>query len=302
MYYFSAMHRLTIVVTNVTEQKVLMYQAERLYRFIRQRPQVEEAAHPQHLTEVRGEIQFENVSFDYHPGQPVLRGFNLNVAPGEKIALVGTSGNGKSTVLKLIGRFYDPVEGSVAIDGIPIRSLSFASLRGTLGYVFQETYIFGSSVKENIRFGKPDATEEEVIMAAKSAFAHDFISGLPEGYDTLVGERGVKLSGGQKQRIAIARMFIQNPAIILLDEATSALDNTSEAEVQKAFDTLLEGRTVIAVAHRLSTIMDFDRIVVMEDGRAVEMGTYGELIGLRGAFYQLSKGSRRQEEVEVLHG
>lgn len=300
MYYFTAMHRLTVVVTNITEQKVLMYQTERLYRFIKLKPQVEEVQKARSLDKIQGKIEFQNVSFAYHAQQPVLANLSLTIHPGERVAFVGASGSGKSTLLKLIGRFYDPDEGLITFDGVPCRELSFEALRNALGFVFQETYVFGSSVKDNIRFGKPGASDDEVISAAKAAYAHDFITKLPEGYDTLVGERGVKLSGGQKQRLAIARMFIHNPAVVLLDEATSALDNTSEAEVQKALDTLLKGRTVIAVAHRLTTVKDFDLIVVMEAGRAAEIGTYEQLMELRGAFYRLSSGT--SIEKEAAHG
>ncbi|WP_135557039.1 ABC transporter ATP-binding protein [Paenibacillus cymbidii] len=305
LYYFTAMHRLTAVVTNVTEQKVLMYQAERLYRFVRQSPEVEEAAQPVHWREPRGHIRFRGVTFAYRQGgqgKPVLQSCDLEVRPGERFALVGTTGNGKSTVLKLIGRFYDPQEGEITIDGVPLNRLSFSSLRQSLGYVMQETYLFGTTVRDNIKFGRPQAGEDEVVAAARAAYAHDFIEALPDGYDTIVGERGVKLSGGQKQRIAIARMLIKNPAVVLLDEATSTLDNTSEAEVQKAFGSLLHGRTVVAVAHRLSTVKDFDRIAVIEDGRVAEIGTYDELMRLDGAFRHLVQGQEREAEKEAAHG
>jgi len=301
LYYFTAMHRLTAVVTNVTEQRVLMYQAERLYRFAKLRPQVEEAERPTSLERIEGHLRFENVTFAYPAQRPVLQGLTLDVRPGERLAVVGASGNGKSTLLKLVGRFYDPTDGQITLDGVPLRELSFETLRGALGYVFQDTYIFGSTVKENIRFGKPDATDEEIVAAARGAFAHEFISALPDGYDTIVGERGVKLSGGQKQRIAIARMIVHDPAIVLLDEATSALDNVSEAEVQKVFETFLVGRTVIAVAHRLSTVKDFDRIAVIEDGRVSEIGSYEELMRRRGAFHRLASGAEPKEEVAA-HG
>jgi ATP-binding cassette subfamily B protein/subfamily B ATP-binding cassette protein MsbA len=186
--------------------------------------------------------------------------------------------------------------GRILLDGIPVEKLSFASLRQSLGYVFQETYMFGTTILSNIRFGNPEASDEQVRAAARMAYAHDFIMQLPDGYDTVVGERGVKLSGGQKQRIAIARMFIRNPAVVLLDEATSALDNASEAEVQKAFDTLLPGRTVIAVAHRLSTVKEFDKIAVIENGRIAELGTYDELSHAGGVFSQLIRGQEQAKE------
>jgi ATP-binding cassette subfamily B protein len=257
---------------------------------MKMKPQVIEDPQPISHTKIAGKLQFNHVFFEYQPGQPVLQNFSLTVAAGQRIALVGTSGNGKSTVLKLIGRFYDPQQGQILLDDIPIEKLSFATLRQSIGFVFQEMYMFGSSVRDNILFGKPDATEDEVIEAAKAAYAHSFITDLPNGYDTMIGERGVKLSGGQKQRIAIARMMINNPTIIVLDEATSALDNTSETEVQKAFDTLLFGRTLIAVAHRLSTVKDYDQIAVIEDGQVVEIGTYEELLSAGNYFAQLVSG------------
>jgi ATP-binding cassette, subfamily B, bacterial len=290
LYYFTAMHRLTMVVTTITEQRVLMYQAEKLYRFMQLKPEVEELKQPAAVSEIRGEIEFDNVSFHYLEDQPILNRLNLRIQPGERIAIVGTSGNGKSTLVKLLGRFYDPQQGTIRLDGIPLQHLSFADLRGTLGFVFQETYLFGSTVKENIRFGKPEATDDEVIEAAKLAYAHEFIQQLPQGYETLVGERGIKLSGGQKQRISLARMFVKNPRVLLLDEATSALDNTSEKEVHLALEQLCHGRTTILVAHRLSTVKDADRILVMDNGRVAEEGSYAELMERNGLFRKLSEG------------
>jgi ATP-binding cassette subfamily B protein/subfamily B ATP-binding cassette protein MsbA len=221
---------------------------------------------------------------------------DLHVQAGERVALVGTSGNGKSTLLKLVCRFYDPTVGVITLDGVPLTQLPLSQLRQSIGYVFQETYLFGTSVRENIRFGRPQATDAEVEAAAKAAYAHDFIEQLPEGYATYVGERGIKLSGGQRQRIAIARMFVKNPAIVLLDEATSALDNVSEAEVQRALDALLVGRTTLTVAHRLTTIKDYDRIIVIDEGRQVESGKYDELLLQRGAFYRLQEGVQQAYE------
>ncbi|MBM7566370.1 ABC transporter ATP-binding protein [Paenibacillus sacheonensis] len=299
LYYFAAMHRLTGVVTNITEQRVLMFQAKRLYDFVRLRPAVTEPDQPEELQAVQGELRFEEVSYAYNPDQPVLCEFSLTVPAGSRVALVGATGSGKSTVLKLAGRFYDPGEGRILLDGVPIDRLSFDALRSAMGYVFQETYLFGSSVRENIRFGDPEASDEAVEAAARAACAHEFIMGLPDGYDTPVGERGVRLSGGQKQRVAIARMFIKQPRVILLDEATSALDNESEAGVQEALVRLMRGRTILAVAHRLSTIRDFDRIVVLQDGRVAEWGTYDELLEKRGLLYRLAEGTTEPEEAIV---
>lgn len=208
----------------------------------------------------------------------------------EKGSLVGASGSGKSTLFKLIGRFYDPDEGEILLDGVSLRELSLGQLRDAVGYVFQETYLFGTTIRENIRFGNPDASDDAIVQAAKAARAHEFIMQFPDGYETIVGERGIKLSGGQKQRIAIARMIVKNPRIVLLDEATSALDQINEAEVRAALETLLEGRTTIAAAHRLSTIQDYDRIVFVEQGRVAEVGSYTELMACRGRFYRLSQG------------
>lgn len=293
LYYEVAIGRVTTLITNLTEQRVLMYQIERIYGMAAETPEVEEPVSPAYLQKVTGELEFRNVHFHYRSDVPVLRGIDLNIRPGERVAIVGTSGNGKSTLLKLVGRFYDPAAGEVRLDGIPLTRLSNDQIRGSIGYVFQETYLFGNSVKENIRFGCPDATDKEIVQAAKAAYAHDFICELPQGYDTLVGERGVKLSGGQKQRIAIARMFIKNPQIVLLDEATSALDNVSEYEVQKALESLLKGRTTLAVAHRLTTIMDYDMIVVLDQGQVAEADTYNALMERKGLFYRLVEGGYR---------
>jgi ATP-binding cassette, subfamily B, bacterial len=292
-YYYRVMSYVTLIVTIASEQKILLYQAEKLHRFMLETPEVDEPAEPQDMAAIRGELKFENVQFRYAEHSEVMKGFSLHVNAGEKVALVGTSGNGKSTLLKLIGRFYDPGAGRIVLDGVPIDRLPLGRLRDSLGFVFQETYLFGASVKDNIRFGRPDATDEEVEAAARAACAHDFIMELPDGYDTFVGERGIRLSGGQKQRVAIARMFIKNPSIVLLDEATSALDNISEGEVQQALENLFVGRTTIAVAHRLSTVKNFDRIVIVGEGRNAEMGTYEELMEQKGLLYQLALGKEK---------
>lgn len=292
-YYFFAMIILTLIVTLITEQRLLMFQAERLYHFMHTRPEITEQAEPMILQDIKGEIEFRDVRFGYPGRNNVLNGFSLHIRPGERVAIVGTSGNGKSTLLKLLSRFYDPTEGEIRLDGVPIKQLALAQLRESLGYVFQETFLYGRSIRDNILFGNPSASEQEIIGAAKAAYADEFITRLPEGYFTIVGERGVKLSGGQKQRISIARLFVKNPAVVLLDEATSALDNLSEAEVLQAFSDLLKGKTVISVAHRISTIKNYDRIVVLEQGQIAESGTYEQLIQAGGRFTRLALGGEQ---------
>jgi ATP-binding cassette subfamily B protein/subfamily B ATP-binding cassette protein MsbA len=294
LYYFLVIGYMTFIVTNLSEQTILMHQAERLVQFMEEQAEISEPEEPVGLDKVSGHITFRNVHFHYPSQTDVIQGFNLDIHAGEKVAFVGTSGNGKSTLLKLIGRFYDPQQGDILLDGVPLNRLSLSQVRESLGFVFQETYLFGTTVKENIRFGRPEATDEEIVDAAKAAFAHAFIMELPQGYDTFVGERGIKLSGGQKQRLAIARMFIKNPRIVVLDEATSALDNISEWEVQLALENLFKGRTTLAVAHRLSTIKNFDRIVVVEQGCNMEMGTYKQLMNRKGSFYHLAQGKEEK--------
>jgi ATP-binding cassette subfamily B protein len=290
LYYSTVTFQMTRIVTNMTEQRMLMFQALRIYEFMKQTPAITEVEAPVEPARIRGAIAFRHVKFGYTPERPTINDFHIEIVPGERIAVVGTSGNGKSTIVKLLGRFYDPTDGDILLDGTSISRMSLSRLRDAIGFVFQETYLFGSSVRENIRFGNPEATDEEVVQAAKTAFAHDFIMELPQGYDTPVGERGNKLSGGQKQRLAIARMIVKNPVIIVLDEATSALDSISEKEVLEALGKLTEGRTTIAIAHRLSTIRDYDRIVVLEEGAIREIGDYETLMENKGPFYWLAAG------------
>jgi len=287
-YCFIMLNNMTSFIRLITEQRFLLLKAERLYRFFQTKPVIAESASPVVLQEVRGEIHFHRVSFYYVPEYKTLHELSFQIAAGEKVAFVGESGSGKTTILKLISRMYDPQEGRITLDGVPLASLSLSQLRDAIGYVFQDTYLFNASIRDNIRFGQPDATEQEIVEAAKAAYAHDFISAMQEGYDTLVGERGIKLSGGQKQRISLARMFIKNPRIVVLDEATASLDNVSEVEVQRALERLLKGRTTIAVAHRLTTIENFDRILYVEDGRIVEAGSYDELMSRNGWLNQLA--------------
>ncbi|MEL6272197.1 MAG: ATP-binding cassette domain-containing protein, partial [Chloroflexota bacterium] len=263
----------------------------RVFQIIDIEPEIMDAVKVKPLGEVEGRITFEDVSFAYEDQYEVLHNINLDIAPGEIIALVGPSGAGKSTVFNLIPRFYDPTDGSVLIDDKNIRDVAKADLREQIAIVPQETLLFGGTVRENIRYGKLDATEDEIIAAAKAANAHEFITALPDGYDTIVGERGVRLSGGQRQRVAIARAILKDARILLLDEATSSLDSESENEVQEALARLMQGRTTIIIAHRLSTIRVAHRIAVLDRGELVEMGTHDELMatpdGLYAHLYEL---------------
>lgn len=246
----------------------------------------EEGAQP--IKDVKGHLQIDNVSFKYDENDnDILKNINLDIAVGETVAFVGMSGGGKSSLVSLIPRFYDVTAGSIKIDGQDIRDVTVRSLRDNLGIVMQDNILFSDSIKENILLAKPDATEEEVLLAAQRANAHEFIINLEEGYDTMVGERGVKLSGGQKQRIAIARVFLKNPPILILDEATSALDLESESIIQDTLDKLSSDRTTLVVAHRLSTVTHADKIVVIENGQISEAGTHTELMKRQGAYKNL---------------
>lgn len=254
-----------------------------------------------HLDEVKGSIEFKDVSFEYPDDHnPVLSHIDLSIRPGEKVALVGPSGGGKTTLCNLLPRFYDPTEGSILLDGQDIKTVTLDSLRNAVGVVQQDVYLFSGTVFENIEYGHPGASKESVYEAAKLAGAHEFIMGLKEGYDTYVGERGVKLSGGQKQRISIARVFLKNPPVLILDEATSALDNESEHLVSKSLDRLSEGRTTLTIAHRLTTIQNADRILVLSESRIIEEGSHEELLSKQGMYYQLYTSVRETEkEVEL---
>ena len=261
---------------------------ERFYEIMDVEPEITDSPDAKPIENVTGEITLENVAFKYSDSdETVLSGINLHVAPGDNIALVGPSGGGKTTLSNLIPRFYDVSEGKILLDGRDIRSITLSSLRNNIGVVQQDVYLFSGSIYENILYGKPDATKEEVVEAAKLAGAHEFISALENGYDTYVGERGVKLSGGQKQRISIARVFLKNPPVLILDEATSALDNESERMVQKSLERLSEGRTVFTIAHRLSTIRNAKTILVLNDEGFVEQGSHEELMAKKGVYYNL---------------
>ncbi len=263
--------------------------SKRIFELLDEDPEIAEISEP-HTPERVGSIRFESVDFTY-PGRDieVLSSIDLDVAPGQVVALVGPSGAGKSTLVQLIPRFYDPTAGRVLIDGVDVREQSLHSLRSTMAAVPQEVQLFSGTIADNLRIGRPDASDAELMEACVAANAHDFIIGFPDGYRTVVGERGIKLSGGQRQRVAIARALLADPRILILDEATSSLDSESEGLVQAALERLMEGRTTLVIAHRLSTVRDADRLVVISDGTIVEEGTHDELVEANGLYTRLTE-------------
>jgi ATP-binding cassette, subfamily B, bacterial MsbA len=272
---------------------------QRVFELLDTQPTVQDARDAQTISSSQGRISFENVSFSYDNEATVLQNVSLDVQDGEILALVGPSGAGKSTLFNLIPRFYDPIRGTVKIDGRDLRAITQDSLRAQIAIVPQDTMLFGGSIRENILYGWLDATEDELIAAAKAANAHDFIMAFPNQYETLVGERGMNLSGGQRQRISIARAILKDPHILLLDEATSSLDNESEELVQDALNHLMHGRTTVIIAHRLSTIKVAHRIAVLDGGRIVELGTHSELMERNGLYARLYSMQFRNPEEEL---
>ncbi len=275
--------------------------AERVFEILEMKPGIADPDSPAALpAKTRGSVVFEGVSFRYHrdPAQPwVVEGINLSCAPGEVVALVGPSGGGKTTLVSLLPRFWDPDRGRVLLDGIDVRSLRLADLRGAIAIVPQDPALFSGTIRENIAYARPGASQDEVEAAARGAHAHEFVERLPQAYDTVVGERGVKLSGGQRQRVAIARAILKDPAVLILDEATSNLDTESERLIEDAMARLLVGRTTLIIAHRLSTVRRADRLVVMDHGRIVEEGTHAELLELGGLYARLYQRQFRDDEV-----
>lgn len=266
-----------------------MNSAQRIFEIIDAVPEVLEAQKPRRLEEPRGDIELDNVTFGYEINRPVLKDVKLHIPAGSMVGIVGRSGAGKTTLVNLISRMYDVQEGEIRLDGIPIKELAFTDLRKNVAMVSQETYIFMGTVAENIAYANQEASLKEIMTAAKLAGAHEFIMRMPDGYDTRIGSSGRQLSGGERQRISIARAILANPKILILDEATASVDTETERVIQKALNYLVQGRTTISIAHRLSTLRDADYLVVIDHGEVTEQGTHAELFALKGTYYKLQE-------------
>jgi ABC-type multidrug transport system fused ATPase/permease subunit len=292
--FYQPVNRLT-QIDNIFQEAIAA--GERIFELFDETADIEDAPDAIELPPIRGEVSFDDVHFRYGTGDNVLHHLTFRMAPGEVVALVGPSGAGKTSIANLLSRFYDPIQGQVTVDGYDLRRVKLASLRSQVAVVLQDTFLFNATIRDNLLYGKPDATQEELVAAARAAYAHDFIAELPDGYDTETGERGVRLSGGQKQRLALARAILADPRILILDEATSSVDAEAEFLIQQALESVLKGRTALVIAHRLSTIRDADKIVALEGGHIIEVGDHHELMRRGGLYSQLY---RRQLELAVV--
>jgi len=294
--FYEPINRLT-EVDDIFQQAIAA--GERIFELLDTAPDIQDAPGAVDLPPIRGEVAFDDVHFDYGTGDEVLHDVEFRMAPGEVVALVGPSGAGKTSVANLLCRFYDPILGRIEVDGHDLRQVRLGSLRRQVAVVLQDTFLFNSTVRDNLLYGKPGASDDEIVAATKAAYAHEFVEALPQGYDTEVGERGVKLSGGQKQRLALARAILADPRILILDEATSSVDAEAEYLIQQALEAVLKGRTALVIAHRLSTIRNADKIIALEEGRIVEVGDHHELLERGGLYSQLY---RRQLELATTGG